>query len=152
MKQTFLILLLLLSGCGLFEIDQSKVNKEDTKQVQTEVTEVQNNIHKALKDASKEDCERIYKILVGCSDYLDNTSKLTKFSEVLELLAKVKDDYNWKTDTYSELSDVIEKQLTNKGYEEDFTLSKEKRAEVIGVFKEMADGVLLALKDKDANS
>lgn len=155
MKKILLLLILCLplfnSGCGLFEMDKQQDKKVQIDKADKPLTGVQWAIVKSLESAEKEDCETIYKVFSGISMYLDNGSKLTKFSEVIKLINDVEVDYKWKTETYVTLTDVIEEDLKSRNLEDDIELDDTKKKEVIGFFKEYADAVLVVLKAKNAN-
>lgn len=136
------------SGCGLFEIDKDKQQIEKVVVVDVKLSDVQTKIVDSLKDATKEDCEKIYKIFAGASMYVDNSSKLTKFSEVIKLIADVESDYKWQTETYSKLTDIVESDLQARLYEDDKELDDKVKKEVVAIFKSYSDAVLIVLKNK----
>lgn len=144
-----MLLLPLNAGCGLFEME-TKEAVVSTVESSDSMTDVQKKIIDSLQDATKADCETIYKVFSGISMYTENSSKLTKFSEVLKLINDVEVDYKWSTETYTKLTDVIEADLTERGYAEDKELDSKTKERVIGMFKEYSDAVLVVLKAKDA--
>lgn len=145
MKQKFLALILLLSGCGLFEMQE-----QQTAVVNKNHSDVQKKIIDSLQDATKEDCETIYKIFSGVSMYIENSSRLTKFSEVLKIINDVQIDYKWSTGTYIKLTDIIEEDLTQRGYEEDKQLDSKIKKDIHEIFKEYSNAIIAVLKEKDA--
>lgn len=136
----------LFSGCGLFEME-----KQDEKVVVVDgkLSDVQTKIVDSLKDATKSDLETIYKIFSGASLYVENSSKLTKFSEVIKLISAVEEDYKWQTETYSKLTDIVELDLQARLYEDDKELDDKVKKEVVAIFKSYSDAVLIVLKSKD---
>ena len=143
-----MLLLPLNTGCGLFELETK--NQTIVVDTTSSTTDIQKKIIDSLRDATKADCETIYKVFSGISMYAENSSKLNKFSDVLKLIHAVEEDYKWSTDTYTKLTDVIESDLTERGYAEDKELNSKTKEEVIGIFKEYSDAVLVVLKAKDA--
>lgn len=98
--------------------------------------------------------------------YIENSSKPSKFSEVLQLIHNVEEDYKWNTETYNKLTDIIEEDLKTRehevvllddkskavvlGFEDDLELDDKTKKQIIAIFKEYADAVLVVLKDKNA--
>lgn len=147
MKKYLLTLPLLLSlfGCGLFEMEQIvEIN------LKPDITTQQTTIIESLKNANIKDCETIYKVFAGASLYIENSSHLNKWSDVLILINRVEGDYKWTTDKYSKLTDIIEADLKSNGYEEDKEFDKETRDNVSKMFNGYAEAVKIALKDKNA--
>lgn len=139
------------AGCGLFEIDKDKQQAEQVQNIRVvdgKLSDVQAKIVDSLKDATKSDLETIYKIFSGAALYVENSSKLTKFSEVIKLILAVEEDYKWQTETYSKLTDVIEQDLLAKNYEDDKELDVANKKLVVDLFKEYSDAVLIVLKEK----
>lgn len=147
MKKILLLTILLLPniGCGLFEMEQ-----KPAVVVPDSHSDIQKKIIDSLQDSTKDDCETIYKVFSGITMYLENNSKLTKFSEVLSLIAQVEEDYKWSTDTYVKLTDVIETDLSERGYQQDKELDEAIKKEVISLFQEYSNAVLIVLKAKNA--
>jgi len=146
-----LLLALIFSGCGVVEIDNEKLkNNTNNNSDNTEVvivTEVNKDIVNVLKEVPLKDCITLYKIFAGAYQYVDTTNKPHTTKELFELIDKVQKEYEWDKEKYPNLTDVIEKDLISKGFEEDKEIASNKKL-VVDTFCVYANSILEAMKEK----
>ena len=103
-----LLLASVISGCGLFTVDETRVVKpEPTIEVVVDKN-LATKIADSLKEAPKEDCEKIYTFFSGLSSYLQKTDSNYSTDEVLNrILLNVQQDYGWNRERYPSFTTVI---------------------------------------------
>lgn len=148
MKKLNLILLvsLLFTGCGLFEL--SEVNNNNNNEIVVDDT-LESNIINSLKDATREDCITAYTFFSGMSLYIEKSSKLTTTDQVQDLFIKVEDDYKWDREKYPKLTDVIATDMINRGFKTPREINQETKKLLISAFNEYGEACLKAAKEKN---
>lgn len=103
---------LFLTGCGLYDTVDVAPNPQPTVTVVVD-TSLASKIKASLKNASREDCIKLYKFCSGLSSYLksinDDDMQTDKiFNKTLDDVQK---QYSWDRAKYPEYTDVIEADL-----------------------------------------
>lgn len=143
---SILSIIISLNGCGLYKFKDTTSSSKD--KVEIVVSDVEGKIIDSLKDASKEDCILIYKIFSGCASYVEKSTKLSTTLEVFKLIGTVEKDYGWNNEKYKDLTDVIEKDLTEKGFQKPQELTSEVKNNVIKTLKGYSEAVRKATLKK----
>ena len=111
---------LIINGCGLYTSNEV-IDIPDVVVNQT----LSSEITEALKQAPKEDCIKIYTFFTGLSRYITNLTNedITTDRVLNEILLNAQNNYGWQRDKYTELSNAISKDLTNKKLNEPHKLN-----------------------------
>lgn len=137
---------LTVSGCGVIEFDNTKLDNKDNTEVVV-IHEVNKDMVAVLKDVPLEDCIKLYKVFAGAYQYVDVTDKPQTTKELFDLIDRVQKDYKWDKEKYPKLTDVVEKDLLSKGFEDDKEIVSNKKL-VVDTFCVYANSILEAMKDK----
>lgn len=135
MKRLLISAALLLPGC-LLPTDLVNLSKVE----QTELAQVSKDISAQLENASKEECETLYKLFEGIALYLGDSKNDKTTADVFALFNKCQADLGWQKEKYAKLSDVVEAHLKGLGLEENKNVDADVRKILIQAFHDFAAG------------
>lgn len=144
------LLCLTLFGCSndiVIRLDTPTVKSTSTKEV--------DGVYAALKDASKDDCLKVYTIFKSFSDYIKYTKNTKNTIELMERFKVARKDIGWEDNKYDSLTkftstNILEQKFITKvdnGIKPE-DLTDDVRNNWSKLFSDYADGAKKAYLDK----
>ena len=132
---------LTLTGCGVVKIDWANSDHKSSDFVE--------QVAEDLEDASKADCEYAYNYFEGSAIYVEKAGKNMDTAEWQALVPKVHEQLGWDMEEYSDLTETVQKELKEAGFEDPKSLSDvDTREKLAKILREAAQGALKAKNSK----
>ncbi len=147
----FFLSAIIFAGCEI----KVPVDFQKSTQTQSTISKEAEGVRNSLREVSKDDCLKVYKLFKGFSNYLGVTKNTKNTTQAMLKFKAVREDFGWTDNAYPALTDFTKDNILSQPFikklndgiaPEEFTSTV--AANWSKLYSEYAEGARLAYLDK----